>query len=151
MSAHSSAGRADVLFGADGAIGKPLRAIRDLLDLDGPMKGRICYVTFEALVTQPVKTMETIYQWLALPHAPFDPENLDIPDPPPPDRSRFKYRHQIRSRVRPPAIHPVPETIADKITQEFQWFFDQLYPSPSAGSRRARVDQDDNETALTEG
>jgi sulfotransferase len=151
MSAHSSNGRADARFGADGAIGKPLRAIRDLLDLDGPMKGRICYVTFEALVAQPVKTMETIYQWLALPHAPFDPENLDLPEPPPPDRSRFKYQHRIRSRVRQPAIHPVPRNIADRITQEFQWFYDQLYPSLSAGSRRDRVGLNESETATTEG
>ncbi len=150
-SAHSPRRRADALFGADGAIGKPLRAIRDILDLDGPLKAQTCYVTFEALASQPLKTMETIYQWLALPHAPFDPENLDVPDFPPPDRSRFKYQHRIRSRVRPPAIHPVPAAIADNITHDFKWFFDQFYPGPQAADRRAGIGPDENETATTEG
>ena len=128
MAPHSAFARADTLFAKDGVIGNPLRAIQDLQDVtDETLKSRLCYVAFESLAANPQEVLRSLYQWMGLPPAPFDPEQLETKPHESDSYYRFKYRHHTRSTVAPPRPHAIPPRIEAEILKNFAWFFQQFY------------------------
>jgi sulfotransferase len=125
---HSAFARADNLFGAEGVIGAPLKSIENLHDIDDELRKRLCYVTFEALIAHPVETMRTVYQWMGLPDAPPDPENLTVKPHESDSYYRFKYRHITHPKIRAPEPHRIPFRVEQEILKNFRWFFEQFYP-----------------------
>lgn len=128
MAPYSAFARADALFGPEGVIGGPLKSIENLHDADDELRKRLCYVTFEALANHPVQTMGTVYQWIGLPDAPSDPENLAVKPHESDSYYRFKYRHATYPKIRVPEPHRIPYRIEQEILKNFGWFFEQFYP-----------------------
>lgn len=127
MAPHSAFARGDMLFGPEGVIGGPLKSIDFLRDVDDRLKDRLCYVSFEALVNQPAEIMGTIWKWLGLNDATFDPDNLTVRPHESDSYYRFKYRHRTFSSIRPPEPHKIPQRIEQEILKNFGWFFEQFY------------------------
>ncbi len=128
MAPHSAFARADTLFGVEGVIGAPLKSIENLHDIEDELRKKLCYVTFEALVSHPVETMRTVYQWMGLPDEPLNPENLTVKPHESDSYYRFKYRHKTHPKIRAPKPHTIPFRIEQEILKNFGWFFDQFYP-----------------------
>lgn len=139
MAPHSAYARADTLFGVEGVIGGPLRSIEGLQDVAAPLKQRIAYVAFEALMAEPVQTMQALFEWLGLPKAPFDPERLETKPHESDSHYRFKYLHQTFPAIHPPRQHAIAPRIEQEIVKNFGWFFQQFYSNPPAPSSSAGV------------
>ncbi len=123
-------GRADQLFAKDKAIGAPLSSIQAVQDLPQAVKSRIYFVRFEDLVTQPVATMEKVYQWLGLKAHKIDPKKLTVRAHESDSHFRFKYLHTQRSAISPPKIHEIPQRAQDLIKKACAWYYEWFYPEP---------------------
>lgn len=121
--------RADILFKNEGVIGGPLRTVQNLQDiLDEKIKAKIFYMSFEALVHEPVKVMQAIFSWAELSQAKFDQDKLPVKPHENDSYYRYKYTHLTHETVRPPAKHTVSERIAKEIFNNSRWFYDNFYP-----------------------
>ena len=129
MAPNSVYYRADTLFKNDGVIGGPLRGLENLHDIsDDKIKGKIFYVSFEALINKPNEVMKTIYEWLGLPVVGFDVSNLPMKPHESDSFYRFKYPHKTYSAIKPPAPHVVPERVAREIFKKYRWYYQDFYP-----------------------
>jgi sulfotransferase len=120
--------RADALFAATGVIGKPLRALQSVQDLDEEIRRRLYYVVFEDLVRDPRRVLNEVFAWLGLAPAAVDVERLDLQPAESDSHYRFKYPHRVRDRIEAPSAHAVPERIARDIRKNFLWFYQAFYP-----------------------
>lgn len=128
---HSALARADKLFGPDNVIGGPLKALENLPDYDPALQNHLAFVTFEALLENPVGTLNTLWEWLGLPRQAFDPNRLPVKPHESDSYYRFKYPHTTRSAIHPPAPHRVSPRIVAEIHKNYRWFFQQFYPEQS--------------------
>lgn len=120
--------RADRLFAAQGVIGGPVHSMMALQDLESELQKRLYYVVFEHLMQNPLEVMDGIYQWLNMPAAVFDPQNLAVKPHESDSYYRFKYPHRTRSQIHPPQPHKIPTRIQRQIQQQFPWFYKTFYP-----------------------
>jgi len=125
---HSAHARADKLFGPDHVIGGPLKALENLQDYDPALQNHLAFVTFEALLDNPVGTLNTLWEWLGLPRHNFDPNRLPVKPHESDSYYRFKYPHATRSAIRAPAPHRVAPRIVAEIHQNCRWFYLNFYP-----------------------
>ena len=72
------AGRADMLFAKDQAIGAPLISLHAVPDLPKAVQERLYLLRFEDLVEQPAARMSQIYAWLGLSAFKINPEKLAV-------------------------------------------------------------------------
>jgi len=120
--------RADKLFGNEGVIGTPLKAIESLQEIDKRLQDRLYYVVFEHLMSEPVTVMREIYKWLNLPEATFDPKQLKVKAHESDSYYRFKYRHKTYPEIQPPTLHSIPPRIEAELKKNFAWFYRTFYP-----------------------
>jgi len=120
--------RADKLFEANGVIGAPLRAIQSLKDIDRPLQQRLFYMVFEHLMQEPESVMQALWQWLGLPAAKLDWQNLKVSPHESDSHYRFKYRHQTYASLRSPPAHEIPPRIQSQIQQQYDWYYQTFYP-----------------------
>ena len=125
---HSAYARADKLFGPDSVIGGPLKALENLPDYDQELQGHLAFVTFEALLENPVGTLNTLWQWPDLPRHDFDPAHLPVRPHETDSHYRFKYPHVTHRTVRPSTPHRVAPRIEAEIHKNCRWFYEQFYP-----------------------
>lgn len=129
MAPNSVYFRADALFKNDGVVGSALRFIENLQDItDEKIKGRIFYISFEALVNSPLEVMKAVYEWMGLSASGFDPAELPVKPHESDSYYRYKYRHKTYASIRPPSPHIVPERIAREVVNKYQWYYRQFYP-----------------------
>lgn len=121
--------RADKLFGTDGVIGSPLKAIENVQDLSEKLQRHLFYVVFEHLMQNPAEVMREIYHWLDLPEVFFDSTQLLVKTHESDSYYRFKYPHQTRKAVTLPPRHQIPVRIEQEIRKNFSWFYEIFYPS----------------------
>lgn len=122
--------RAESLFGEKGVIGAPLRAIEALQDTDRALQQRLFYVVFEHLMTEPDAVLRGIFEWLELPPAPLDWQNLTVGPHESDSYYRYKYRHKTHPALRPPERHRIPARIEARLRQQFEWYYRTFYPAP---------------------
>ncbi|MBE9064369.1 sulfotransferase [cf. Phormidesmis sp. LEGE 11477] len=120
--------RADRLFAAKGVVGEPMQSMIALQDLGTELQNRLYYVVFEHLMQDPAAVMGGIYEWLGLPAATFDPQNLAVRPHESDSYYRFKYPHETRKRISPPTKHTIPPRIQQQIQEQFSWFYKTFYP-----------------------
>ena len=121
--------RADALFKNDGVIGRPLRAIENMQDLSElKLESRLCYISYEALVTQPTQTMNTILHWLDLSQIDLDLQKLSVKPHESDSYYRFKYPHKTYSIIKPLVHHHVSPRILAEVQKNFAWFYEKFYP-----------------------
>lgn len=120
--------RADKLFGAEGVIGAPLKAVEALQDTPTEWQQRLFYVVFEHLMQEPEVVMQEIWQWLGLPAASFNPQQLPVKAHESDSHYRFKYLHNTRTTISPPRRHNIPPRIEAEIKRQFNDFYQLLYP-----------------------
>jgi sulfotransferase len=126
--------RADALFAPNGVIGRPLRSLQSVQDLEPELQDRLFYVVFEDLTREPERVLGEIWRWLGLAEA---QPNLDALDERPTESDshyRLKYPHRVRARVGQPRQHAVPERIARAIRKQFRWYYQTFYPGLPEGS-----------------
>ncbi|CAK0767008.1 hypothetical protein CCP4SC76_4660002 [Gammaproteobacteria bacterium] len=128
MPPHSAFVRADKLFGPDNVIGGPLKALENLQDYDPELHGHLAFVTFEALLENPVGTLNTLWEWLGLPRHVFDPNRLPVKPHESDSHYRFKYPHDTKSAIRLATPHRVAPRIVAEIHKNCRWFYEQFYP-----------------------
>ena len=121
-------GRADKLFADTGVVGGPLGSLEALQDLSTELQERLYYVVFEHLMQEPVSVMQGIYDWLQLPKAEFDPQNLTVKPHESDSYYRFKYPHVTRTAIAAPQPHAVPSRIQQQLQQKYAWFYQTFYP-----------------------
>jgi sulfotransferase len=120
--------RADALFAPNGVIGRPLRALQSVQDLDEAAQQRLYYVVFEDLMGEPQRVLRDLFAWLGLPAAEIDTDDLALQPTESDSHYRFKYPHRVRSRIAAPAEHRVPERIARQIRRNYRWYYELFYP-----------------------
>ena len=128
LASLSRYGRADKLFADQGVIGSPLQSIQSLRDIDSQLQQKIYYVVFEHLMLEPQTVMQDILKWLGVSPISIDPEHLQVKSHESDSYYRFKYLHRTHDHIQPPAIHPIPERIQQKIQENFAWFYQTFYP-----------------------
>jgi sulfotransferase len=120
--------RADALFAPNGVIGSPLRSLQSVQDLDEGIQKRLFYVVFEDLVSDPQRVLREMFDWLGMPAAEVDTNNLKLQPTESDSHYRFKYPHRVRPRVDVPGAHRVPERIAKQIRRNYRWYYEMFYP-----------------------
>jgi sulfotransferase len=125
---HSAFARADKLFGPDNVISGPLKALENLPDYDPALQNHLAFVTFEALLENPVGTLNTLWAWLGLPRHAFDPQALPVRPHESDSYYRFKYPHTTHRTIRPPTPHQVAPRIVAEIHKNCRGFYAQFYP-----------------------
>ena len=100
-----------------------------LQDIDSSLQQRLYYVVFEHLVSEPVAAMQGIYEWLGLPQAEFDPQNLRTKPHESDSHYRFKYQHKTHQQICPPNRHLISARIQGSLEQKFAWFYQTFYRS----------------------
>ena len=121
-------GRADKLLADTGVVGGPLGSLEALQDLSTELQERLYYVVFEHLMQEPVSVMQGVYDWLQLPKAQFDPQNLTVKPHESDSYYRFKYPHATRDAIAAPHPHAVPSRIQQQLQQKYTWFYQTFYP-----------------------
>ena len=125
----SAANRAHNLFSNKGVIGGPLRSIEQMLDIeDDELRGRICYVDFDELITNSKNTMAFVYNWLELDPIKLDIEQLTVRKHESDSHYHFKFPHKTYSSIKPHSTRSIPKRIDIEIEQGFKWFYEQFYP-----------------------
>jgi sulfotransferase len=120
--------RAEQLLKDHGVVGAPLRAIEALQDIAPDLQRRLFYVVFEHLMEAPEAVLGDIFQWLGLPPAALDWENLEVRPHESDSHYRYKYRHQTYARLRPPERYAVPPRIQKELQSQFAWYYRTFYP-----------------------
>ncbi len=123
--------RAEKLFGVQGVVGRPLRLIGQLQDVPKELQSHLYYVIFEDLVSNPVRVMNEVHQWIGASENEIDPNNLTVKPHESDSYYRFKYCHNTHSSIKPPAVHAIPQRIGNDIHKEFEWYFKLFYPGHS--------------------
>ena len=77
---------------------------------------------------EPVSVMQGVYDWLQLPKAEFDPQNLTVKPHESDSYYRFKYPHVTRTAIAAPQPHAVPSRIQQQLQQKYAWFYQTFYP-----------------------
>jgi sulfotransferase len=126
---HSISNRMSTLFGDRGLVGEPMKYIENMQDIeDEKIRGRLCYVTYEQLVTSPVDSMAFIYDWLGIEDYSIDPGNLGVLSGEADSYYRYKYTHRTYKTISAKEPHTLPFRIEEAILMQFRWFFKQFYP-----------------------
>lgn len=120
--------RADALFAPTGVVGKPLRSLQSVQDLDETIQQRLFYVVFEDLMREPRRVLFEVLDWLGLPRIEIPVDSLNLRPPESDSHYRFKYPHRVRLRIEAPAEHPVPARIAREIRKHYRWYYRGFYP-----------------------
>jgi sulfotransferase len=120
--------RADALFGPNGVIGKPLRALQSVQDLDESIRQRLFYVVFEDLMREPQRVLRDVSEWLGLRAAAIDLDRLDLQPPESDSHYRFKYPHRVAASIQPPPSYREPERIVREIRKNYVWYYRSFYP-----------------------
>lgn len=125
---HDRYARADALFGKDGVIGHPLRAIEAIQDLPPGIQQRIHVVRFEALMSDPAGTMRELFAWLGVREHAFDPNNLTVRAHESDSHYRFKYLHAQQRSIESPEAHAIPRRIQAELERTYGWYYEHFYP-----------------------
>jgi sulfotransferase len=86
------------------------------------------YVKFERLIAAPVEVMGEIWDWLGLPRAAFDPENLIAQAPESDSHYRYKFPHRTYNAIQPAKEHWVPPRIVQGLRGQYEWYYRVFYP-----------------------
>lgn len=130
---RSRYGRADALFAPNGVIGRPLRALQSVQDLDAEIQNRLFYVVFEDLVREPQRVLREVLSWLTLAPAEIDTAHLKLQPVESDSHYRFKYPHRVRASIERPVEHRVSERIVGEIRKHYRWYYQTFYPGLLAG------------------
>jgi sulfotransferase len=129
IDSHSISNRMSSLFGDGGLVGEPMKYIEHMQDIeDEKIRSRLCYVTYEQLVTNPVDAMAYIYNWLGIEDYNIDPDNLEVIPGEADSYYRHKYPHTTYRTIRAKEPHVLPLRVEDAILRQFTWFYRQFYP-----------------------
>ena len=127
--AHTISNRMSKLFNDDGVIGGPLKSIEHMQDIeDEDIRGRLCYVMYEQLVSSPADSMSFIFNWLGIGDHRIDPDDLEVKPGEADSYYRYKYTHRTYKTIRTQEPHVLPFRIEEEILRQFSWFFKQFYP-----------------------
>ncbi|MEM9301997.1 MAG: sulfotransferase [Pseudomonadota bacterium] len=130
IDAHSISARLAALFGNGGLVGEPMKSIEQMQDIeDEAIRSRLCYVTYEQLVANPVDAMAFIYDWLGLADHTIDPSRLATFIGDADSHYRYKFTHETRQLVSATAPHQLPVRIDEALRRQCAWFFRQFYPT----------------------
>lgn len=133
MAALTPHARADKLMAPEGIVGGPLKAMEAMQDNPPEEQGRLFYVVFEHLVSNPAEAMAGIYQWLGLPVPEVNYKNLPVHPHESDSYYRGKYPHATRASVEAPAVHRVPERIQKQLLTLYPWVYQTFYPGFNKG------------------
>jgi sulfotransferase len=123
------AGRADMLFAKDKAIGAPLISLHAVPDLPKAVQERLYFLRFEDLVEQPAQLMSQIFQWLEISPLQINPENLTAMGPQESDSHYgMKFPHRQAERLVKPPKHDIPPRIQAQIESACAWYYQYFYP-----------------------
>jgi sulfotransferase len=135
MSHHSADARANQLFSESGIIGAPLNAIREF---NAGLKTRvpaqqIYYVAYEALLTEPVATMQRVYDFIGLDqdNYPFklDPSRLTVFPQESDSHYGMKWPHDTHNQILPIKQHNIPAEIESTLQERYAWYYQNFYSS----------------------
>src|ERR1700730_18511513 len=100
MADFARAGRADILFAKDRAIGAPLISLHAVPDLPKAVQEHLFLLRFEDLVERPAELMSQIYTWLGVSPLRINPEKLAMMGPQESDSHYgMKFLHKQSERV----------------------------------------------------
>jgi sulfotransferase len=123
------AGRADMLFAKDKAIGAPLISLHAVPDLPRAVQERLYFLRFEDLMEQPAQLMSQIFQWLELSPMQINPEKLVLMGPQESDSHYgMKFQHGQSERLIKPKKHDIPPRIQAQIETACAWYYQYFYP-----------------------
>jgi sulfotransferase len=112
MADFDRAGRADMLFAKDRAIGDPLISLHAVPDLPKAVQEHLFLLRFEDLVERPADLMSQIYAWLGVSPLRINPEKLAMMGPQESDSHyAMKFLHKQSERVVKPTKHDIPPRI----------------------------------------
>jgi sulfotransferase len=120
--------RAAQFFSAQGVVGHPLRALRNLGDIPDPFS-HLHVVRYEWFMENPPESLERLMRWLEVPVEELDLRH--VPQTTHEDDSyyRFKFRHAIKPTVRQAALDrsDLSTRILATIVDQHRWFYRAFY------------------------
>jgi len=133
MASGNIQARVNALFADQGVIGSPLLAIQNLQDITNQdIHSQIYFVAYEALVENPVNTMQEIYHFIGADKFEIDPENLVVKQEESDSYYRYKYPHKVKHAIMQPSRKNTSETISlrirTQIINKVLWYYQDFYP-----------------------
>jgi sulfotransferase len=126
----SRAERAQKLFAPQGAIGSFLKSLEQLQDLEESLQGRIFYVVYEHLVSEPEEVLTELLKWIEL--SPISPDLTQVSsDLPNYTESSGKYVEELYNPQQPLTYYTLPNRFEITIQQNFTWYYRLFYPGRS--------------------
>lgn len=135
MAPNNASARADSLFSPNGVIGSPLIAMQNLLEINQRMpdimRDNIYFVAFEALLENPQKTMNDVFEFAGLKKCKIDFDNLPAKKHESDSYYNMKYSHKTYSKLIK-ADHDNSKFVSQKnrdiIIQKNHWYYSNYYP-----------------------
>ena len=133
MSHHSSDGRATQVFDQTGVVGAPLKAIRDFQEeiTDPRITSRVYYVSYEALISEPVETMRQVHDFIGAEMLDIDPGSLQVFPRESDSHYGMKWPHATFDRVNPLVWRAIHGEIQTTLENRFAWYYHAFYPDPT--------------------
>jgi len=137
--------RADALFGNQGVVGSPVRALNNLGDI--PMiSNHLFYLRFEDLMSTPEETMDALTEWLGEKKFKYKFDKIEQLTFESDSHYRFKYPHKVNKELTAPAELPMSPRIAKEILTRFEWYYQAYYPNVSVPD-----ESDEDQRTIAEG
>ena len=131
MSHHSGDVRATQVFKENGVIGSPLKALLDYRNeiKDPAITSRVYFVAYEALISQPIETMHSIYRFIEAEPCEIDPENLIVFPRESDSHYGMKWPHVTHAKIMPIRQREVPQEIQETLVNRYSWYYRDYYPN----------------------
>ncbi len=119
--------RATAAFSKEGVIGLPLNGIQDLIN----RKVGVYYLRYEDLVSEPRRTLASLYEYLEIDSFEHDLDNIENTAKDPDNVYLFKYPHEGCGKLSRPPPFEFREYFGSHIEKEildrFTWYYQTFY------------------------
>jgi len=120
--------RANTLFENNGVIGQIVKSLQNVGDLGMDFRENIRFFHYEDFLQKPKEVISDLADWLKLESHDFDTDNIEQITHESDSWYRFKYPHQVKSKVENPEPGFVTPRIEEEIMTRFRWFYENFYP-----------------------
>jgi sulfotransferase len=122
-------GRATAYFKDGGMVASCLSSVESALeDLSDDLRSRLYFLKFEDLISNPVGTMNDVWQFIGTSECTINPEELTVKKGETDSHYRFKFLHTTHSSIRQLEPHRLPARTQNGLQGQHEWYYRVFYP-----------------------
>lgn len=122
-------GRATAYFKDGGMVAGCLSSVESALeDLSDDLRSRLYFLKFEDLVSNPVQSMNDVWQFIGTDEFTINPEKLNVKKGETDSHYRYKFLHNTYSSIRELKPHTIPTRSQQGLQGQHEWYYKVFYP-----------------------